>query len=245
MTTEPAVATRPTVQPDRLRRPLGTDRDVRRRLVRHHLPLAAASGLSLVVFVALSPSHRGLALPRYVVATGYLAFALLALTLLVGPANLLLGRRNPANSYLRRDIGMWTVLASAAHVILAFQVGHASGSFRFVGFFVAGGRPLTSRFGLGNWTGLAALVIAVGLLAISTDRTLRELKVRRWKSLQRLNYALPPLVAVHAYFYGALSPMSPFRTVLVIDVVAILVGQAVGMWLWRRTSSRDPVRPSG
>jgi hypothetical protein len=34
---------------------------------------------------------------------------------------------------------------------------------------------------------ILALVIVVGLLALSTDGALRELKARRWKSLQRLN----------------------------------------------------------
>ena len=43
---------------------------------------------------------------RFTTATGYVALGLLALTLLIGPANLLLRRRNPVSSYLRRD-GLW------------------------------------------------------------------------------------------------------------------------------------------
>ena len=39
------------------------------------------------------------------VASGYVALGLLGLTLLIGPANLLLGKRNPVSSYLRRDVG--------------------------------------------------------------------------------------------------------------------------------------------
>ncbi len=223
-------ATEPPAQPARA---LGAGRSGRRRALVHHLPLALASGLLLVAFVALTPSHGGLSLPGFVTATGYVALALLALTLLVGPGNLLLGRRNPVNSYLRRDIGTWTVVVSVVHVILAFRLGHRDGMFSFVGFFVVDGAPLTSRFGLGNWTGLAALVIVVGLLAISTDSSLRQLKGKRWKTLQRLNYSVLPLVALHAYFYGALSRTSPFRVVLVANVVAVAVGQAVGIWLWR------------
>jgi DMSO/TMAO reductase YedYZ heme-binding membrane subunit len=34
------------------------------------------------------------------------------------------------------------------------------------------------------------MIIVVLLLAISNDRTLRELKASRWKRLQRLNYTL-------------------------------------------------------
>jgi hypothetical protein len=51
---------------------------------------------------------------------------------------------------------------SVVHVVVAFQV-HDAGAFGFVGFFFAAGRPLTNGFGLGNWTGAAALVVVVGL----------------------------------------------------------------------------------
>ncbi|MBI2873596.1 MAG: hypothetical protein HYY09_00770, partial [Firmicutes bacterium] len=59
---------------------------------------------------------------RFTVATGYIATGLLALTLLIGPANLLLCRRNPVNSYLRRDVGTWTAVFSVVHVIYGLQV---------------------------------------------------------------------------------------------------------------------------
>jgi hypothetical protein len=42
---------------------------------------------------------------RFTVATGYVVTGLLALTLLIGPANLVLRRRNPVSSYLRRVSG--------------------------------------------------------------------------------------------------------------------------------------------
>jgi len=87
------------------------------------------------------------------------------------------------------------------------------GMFGFLDYFVAAGRPLANTIGLGNWTGLAALVIVVGLLAISADRAMWELKATRWKRLQRLNYALFALVVLHAFFYGALLRMtSPSRS---------------------------------
>jgi methionine sulfoxide reductase heme-binding subunit len=170
-------------------------------------------------------------------ATGYVATVLLGLTLLVGPANMLLRRRNPVSSYLRRDIGAWTAGASVVHVVLGLQVhGEAGDAFAFVRYFLtAGGDPMTNSFGLGNWTGLAALVIAAGLLALSTDGALRELSARRWKRLQRLNYALFVLVVVHAYFYGALlRTTSPFTLMLIVTVIAVMLGQAAGIYLWRR-----------
>jgi sulfoxide reductase heme-binding subunit YedZ len=177
---------------------------------------------------------------RLTTATGYVATGLLALTLVIGPANLLLRRRNPVSSYLRRDAGAWTALFSVVHVILGLQV-HGSGELSgLLGYFLdPDGSPLLNSFGLGNWTGLAATVVVVGLLAISSDLALRKLKAGRWKWLQRLNYALFALVIAHAFFYGALVRVtSPFTLLLGLSVLAVFVGQAVGFWLWRRRSAR-------
>jgi sulfoxide reductase heme-binding subunit YedZ len=181
---------------------------------------------------------------RLSVATGYVALGLLALTLLIGPANLLRRRRNPVSSYLRRDVGTWTALFSVVHVIYGLQL-HGSGRLSdFLDFFVADGRPLTNSFGLGNWTGLAALVIVAGLLALSSDATLRQLKAKRWKRLQRLNYALFALVIAHAFFYGAvLRTDSPYSLLLFVCVTAVFVGQAVGVGLYRRRHPRAAAIP--
>ena len=82
-------------------------------------------------------------------------------------------------------------------------------------------------------------MIVVGLLALSSDFALRKLKARPWKWLQRLNYALFVLVIVHAFFYGALLRMtSPFTLLLGLSVIAVFIGQAVGVWLWRRRHAR-------
>jgi methionine sulfoxide reductase heme-binding subunit len=271
----------------RLGHPLGTTGDWRRRLLFHHVPLALASAVALVMFISLSlfttggyaeldigaggafpqqrtiramnmnmgmnhgerqtarrtlrfefPSH--ISESQMTKATGYVATGLIALTLLIGPANLLLRRRNPLSSYLRRDVGMWAAIFSAVHVIFALQL-HGDGQILdFRKYFVApDGRPWLNSFGLGNWTGLAALVIVTGLLALSTDGALRELKAKTWKDLQRLNYTLFALVIAHAFFYGALlRTTSPFTLLLIFIVIAVVVGQMVGIWLWRRRYSR-------
>jgi sulfoxide reductase heme-binding subunit YedZ len=217
-------------------KPLGTSRGWRRRLLFHHLPLALASTVVLVLLIALSPSHGASFILQSTSATGDLALVLLGLTLLIGPANLLLRRRNPVSSYLRRDVGTWTAIASVVHVILAFGV---DGRGQILDFFVRDGRPLIDSFGLGNWTGLAALVIVVGLLALSTNRAVRELKARTWKDLQRLNYTLLALVVLHAIFYGALLRMtSPFTLLLIFTVIAVFIAQAAGIWQWRRRHAR-------
>ncbi len=269
--------------------PLGAGGDLRRRLVFHHVPLALAGAVVIVLFMSLPlfdttvyphadifsgtlPRERGAEGPighgggragpmdhggdhsgpspeeiqsrslvrQFTVATGYVALGLLGLTLLIDPANLLLRRRNPVSNYLSRDVGTWAAIGSVVHVILGLQV-HGGGRISdFLDYFVApDGGPWLNSFGLGNWTGLAALVIVVGLLAISSDLALRKFKARRWKRLQRLNYALFALVIAHAFFYGALlRRTSPFTLLLGFSVIVVFAGQAVGIWLWRRRYSR-------
>ncbi|MEX2282281.1 MAG: ferric reductase-like transmembrane domain-containing protein [Gemmatimonadota bacterium] len=178
-------------------------------------------------------------LRRSSIATGYVALGLLALTLLTGPANLLLDRRNPVSSYLRRDAGTWTAIFSVVHVILGLQV-HGTGKISgFLDYFIArDGGVLRNSFGLANYTGLVGVVIVLGLLAISSDAALRKLKARPWKRLQRLNYALFVLVILHAIFYGALLRMtSAYTVLLVITAAVVFIAQAIGVRLWRRRYS--------
>jgi sulfoxide reductase heme-binding subunit YedZ len=232
-----------TRSPNQRRRTLGTGRDLRRRFVLHHLPIALASTAGLFLLTSLAPSRgSGLSIGRLASPTGDVALVLLALTLLIGPTNLLLRRRNPPNNYLRRDLGTWTAIWSVVHVVVGFQ-GHSGRTFGFVDYFFADGKPLTNSFGLGNWTGLVATVLVVLLLVISTDHYMREFKAPAWKSLQRLNYTLFALVVAHAVFYGALRRMeSPFTRLLLATTVIVFVGQAAGIWLWRRKHSRKASR---
>lgn len=219
----------------RLRDTLGAGRGWRGRLLLHHIPLVLTSFVGLVVFALVAPSHGGISLSQVVISTGYVATVFLAVTLLVGPANLILRRRNPVSTYMRRDIGVWTAIWSLVHVVLAFQGGHEDGIKRLVAFFYVDGKPLTNSFGWGNWTGLAATVIVVALLVTSTDRALRELSGRRWKAIQRFNYGVFVLVVLHAIFFGALQRMpSPLGLLLIVTSIAVLVVQAVGIRLWRR-----------
>ncbi len=181
---------------------------------------------------------------RFTVGTGYLALAFLALTLLIGPANLVRRRRNPVSGYLRRDVGAWTAILSVVHVIYGLQVHRKLSDF-FHYFVASDGTPLTNSFGLGNWTGLAALVIVAVLLALSSDAALRRLKAKNWKRLQRLNYALFALVIVHAFFYGALlRTSSPYTLLLLLSVIAVVVGQAAGVLLYRRRHSPRTAQPA-
>lgn len=186
---------------------------------------------------ARSRDFLGLNARRFTVASGYVATGLLALTLVIGPANLLLRRRRPISNYLARDVGTWAAAFSVVHVLYGLEV-HSSITDPLP-MFLQDGDPLTNSFGLANWTGLAATVVVVGLLALSNNFALRKLKARTWKNLQRLNYALFVLVIAHAFFYGALLRLdSPFTLLLGVSVVGVVLGQGAGVWLWRRRYSR-------
>lgn len=101
------------------------------------------------------PSETVLRMRRYSTATGYIALVLLGLTLLVGPANLLLRKRTPLSSYLARDIGICAAIASVAHVVFGFLVKHVDGKILSY-FFETGDRSriLTNSFGLAIGQGL-------------------------------------------------------------------------------------------
>jgi sulfoxide reductase heme-binding subunit YedZ len=137
---------------------------------------------------------------------------------------------------------MWAAIVSVIHVIAGFFVHGPPaplGERILFYFFAPDGRPLTNTFGWANWTGLAATIIVVGLLVISNNVALRKLKARKWKNLQRLNYALFALVIAHAIYYGALLRIRSISTLLLgIIVILVLVGQAVGIRLWQRRHSR-------
>lgn len=236
----------PTGVPARRSSPLGAGRSWRSRLLKHHLPTALISVLLVAVFISVPPftgAGRGdvgpfeLSPRVLTIATGYVGVLLLATTLLVGTVNMLLRRRNPVSTYLTRDVGTWSVIASVLHVFFAFGGHGGTGGADVLRFFVVDGRVLLDSFGLGNWIGLVALIIVIGLASISTDASLRELGATRWKSWQRLEYTLFALAVVHSLFYGALGRLSsPFTVLLFTTAVLVLAGQLLGVRLWRRRS---------
>jgi len=56
--------------------------------------------------------------------------------------------------------------------------------------------PRSDSFDFANYTGLIAALIVVLLLALSNDASLRVLGKKRWKFLQRWNYAVMVLVVL-------------------------------------------------
>ena len=83
------------------------------RVWRHHLPLLLLSFVCVAVLYQTRPYPD--VLSRASFATAYPALALLAITLLIGPWNLVFRKPNPLSSDLRRDIGIWAGLLGVLH----------------------------------------------------------------------------------------------------------------------------------
>ena len=153
----------------------------RRRRVRRHCALAAVSIVGTIAIAALLPGQTR---ERISTAAAYVALLLLAVTLTLGPLNVLRGRPNPVSFNLRRDFGIWSAIAGVFHAGIGLTV-HLQG--RMYLYFVpepgkpsiAGLRP--DAFGLANDTGLIAALLLLLLGAISNDLALRKLGTARWR----------------------------------------------------------------
>ena len=169
---------------------------------KRHFVLAVAA----VVIVALA--YAGTPPPdvrhRMSMATAYAGLSFLAVSLWLGPWKVLRRRPNPTSFDLRRDVGIWAGVIAIVHTAIGLTV-HLRG--RMWMYFFKGLHPFklqNTQFGFANFTGLGAALLFLMLLAISNDLSLRTLKARRWKSLQRWTYAAFVLTGAHGIAYQAI-----------------------------------------
>ena len=211
---------------------------VSRRLRRN----AWLAALSLGGTCVLYPAIDGPPVQRLSVATAYVGLVLLAATLLVGPLRERMGRATPVSVGLRRDIGIWAAFGGLVHTIVGLQV-HMRGEIvrYFVPDAAIGGLTKSAiAFLSANYTGLAATMLLLLLLAISNDVALRALGTARWKRIQRLNYLLFALVVTHGALYLAVDRTSWALIVLFVVIVAVTLHiQLKG----RRSRERSIRRP--
>ena len=215
-------------------------RRARRRLVRHHLVFGTISVILTAAILAVLPPQT--TAWRLSVATAYSGLALLAATLLTGPANVLRARPNPVSTDLRRDLGIWAGIVGLAHVIFGLQV-HLEGKFWRYFLERLGGSgvwfPRIDLFGFANYTGLLATFIILLLLGLSNDWTLRALGRHRWKALQRTNYGLAAVVAAHAIAYQISERRAGFYLTTLGAVLAlVIVVQLAGFQRRRQSGQR-------
>ena len=177
----------------------------------------------------------------FVIGFGYICMVFLCITLLIGPLNLLRKRLNPVNINLRRDTGIWAGITGSLHVFFALLERNRGGILSF--FFHQNGRPLLTLLGASNWIGLFATILLIALLATSNMLSLRTLKGKRWKKLQRLNYVLVVLAFMHVYGYQMGGGRERyFMDGTVIAMILVLVAQLVGVAIYQRRKQAHLLR---
>ena len=201
-----------------------------RRVWRHHVPLGAASGITVAALYFTRPYPDPIMRGSF--STAYPALFLLLLTLGIGPLKVLLRRRNPVSQDLRRDVGIWAGIVGVAHVAIG-QMVHFRGRPWLYYVYPAGQRhwlPIRhDLFGFTNYTGAMGALLLLALLATSNDVMLRRLGTPDWKKLQRMNYAIFVLVAVHTFGFMTIEHQKAwFVAAAVLGVAATLVLQVAG-----------------
>jgi sulfoxide reductase heme-binding subunit YedZ len=212
---------------------------MRRRLIGHHVLLAAVSAAGLVVAYALTASANPVY--RASMATAYVGMALLVATLAIGPLNVLRRRANPVSTDVRRDIGIWAGALAVAHFLIGWHV-HMKHRYLYWLREVPGTGTLAPRqdlFGFANYTGLAAVLVAVLLLLLSNDVAMRRLGTRRWKSLQRWSYALVALVVAHGIAYQVIEKRKA-AFVVVFALLSLITALAQYLGYRRRIADARP-----
>jgi len=185
----------------------------------------------LVFYVFWKPPLGSI--PFITCTSGYLSIFLLAVSLLLGPINLILKVKNPISTYIRRDIGIFGGILGVLHSVVGMFM-HFTGRpwLYFVkeveeGFIIRFG-----NFGLANYTGLIGALILILLLAISSDYFLGKLKALKWKSLQRTTYLMFLLVIAHSVFYRLNANKEELILYLYLPLfLVVLVFQLMGVSL--------------
>jgi sulfoxide reductase heme-binding subunit YedZ len=92
-------------------------------------------------------------------------------------------------------------------------------------------------FGFTNFTGLAATLILIALLATSNDASLRSLGTPGWKQLQRWNYGSFALAALHSFGFLTIEKQKlAFVLTVAVCVAITAVLQGIGYQRRRQAS---------
>ena len=210
----------------------------RERITRHVL-IALANIASVGLFWELFSVRRDL-ISRLSIASAYPALFLTAAAMFAGPWNVLRGQPNPVSFDLRRDLGIWAGIMALLHTCIGLNV-HLRGR-PWLYFVDQNHRVRYDLFGIGNDSGLLAILLFLSLLAISNDLSLRYLGTRTWKSLQRWTYAAMTLTLTHAVAYQFVEKrQAAYDVLLWATVVATALIQFGGWWKTKRTKGQERI----
>jgi sulfoxide reductase heme-binding subunit YedZ len=209
----------------------------RQRLYRHHLPLFLVVSASGIALYATRPYSD--VITKLSFASAYPALVLLSITLLIGPWNTLRKQKTPVSSDLRRDIGIWAGIAGIFHSAIGQCVHLRGRPWLYYVYEHRRNGPTSLRhdlFGFNNYTGLAAALILIVLFATSSDLLLRKLGKRKWKQVQRWNYACFALVGAHTIGYQTMEKQKiHFVAVAAVCLLLTLILQGLGFALVRKS----------
>lgn len=163
-----------------------------------------------------------------VIALGYLSLFLISATLIIGPINLLRSRRNPVNIDIRRDVGIWAAIAGCWHVLLVIRGTVLNGQILYYFLQASGFGLQLNIYGLSNDSGLFATTLLLVLLALSNAVSLRVLKGKWWKRMQRLTYPLALLAVAHTFGYQYLNVRGEFLFIMVILLSTLVLACQMG-----------------
>lgn len=211
---------------------------IKRRLLRHHVPLSVFSVLSVFLLFVVVDSED--AIYKYSMATAWPGLVLLAGTLMTGPLKVLRRRSISVSDDLTRDMGIWAAIVSLLHVIFGLQV-HMR--VRMWLLFVPENLEFPfirlDLFGAANYTGLVGTIIVIMLLALSNDFALRKMGTWKWKRLQRWNYALFALIIAHGVMYQIIENRTQPYPALFLSIGAITVILQVMGFFYRKKHLRE------
>lgn len=221
-----------------------------RRFRRHVFLASGALLLVTVLFFAFNLSQETWHAPptrkadspvwRLSMASAYTALTFLAVTLSIGPLNVLRGRSNPVNTMMRRDVGIWAGGLALLHMSVGALVHTESLQLWWLFFTelpsVANPLPLRiSKFGLANYLGAFQATLLVLLLLVSNNRALRHLGTHRWKNVQRLAYVAFGSVAAHGFVYQLAERRDGRMTAIFFFIIlSVVVVQLLGVRRYRQ-----------
>ncbi len=205
-----------------------------RRCARHLLLFTVALIL-IYAFCQLLPDKP--LMQALSIGTAYTSLLYFAVTLSIGPANLIRSRRNPLSSLLRRDLGIWSGILALAHTITGLQV-HFKG--RLIQYFIyppdeSHVLPFrTDPFGLTNYIGLISALIMIALLCLSNNRSIRIMGASSWKKWQRLTYFLVLAIPIHGLVYQLLEKRIGIYTVLLLATTLVVIAMQTSGFIQHR-----------
>ena len=210
--------------------------ELKPRFLKHYIPLSILTLIIGIAFFFIWTKKDLITLITDV--TGYIAIVLLSVSLIIGTINFIRKGFSPVSTYFRRDISVFGGILAIIHSICGLFVHLRGNMWQY--FFKKPADNYIIRlddFGIANYTGLLSAIVIVLLLAISNDFSIKRIKAKRWKNIQRFAYLMFLLAIVHILFYRVISEnLNIYYYFYLPLILIVLTFQSVGFILRIRKS---------